>query len=147
MAKRKITIEEAFEALQKSGIQVQIKNVDPVVEQPDIYAEEPQQQKPQKVGKHTVKVSLFARHTVGSSGQVYGPGICYVPATLATHLLYQDQLARQADARFLDREHKFYVIAQRSAGGHRANVGVPVTEDTFSDFTKLPSEFLHLIRS
>jgi len=160
MPKRKISIEDAFAALEAAGIQVQVKKV---AEQP-----QPQQRKldytqyppvpvvAQVFDSH-VKITLYAKHMVGSGGcltttadgsqQVqeagvasYGPGVVTVPVELAQHLLHQDSLARQADAAMLDNTAKRYVVAERySNDGILARVGIPVTETVFDNVNSWPA--------
>lgn len=158
MPKRKISVEEAFAALEQAGIQVQVKKVSeeiPLSKLEDFLekAVEPSVLPVQgRIGSTTVKLMLYAKHTVGSGGSIiklndgsdslqnagietYGPGICYVPASLAQHLAHQDALARKADDRLHDRKFRSYVVVQRSGGNGVQNVGIQVSDDIDFDLS------------
>jgi hypothetical protein len=162
MARRKISIEEAFAALEAAGINVQVKSVDgpepvPVPAKPKLDYTQYPPVPIATVSPDFVKIPLYARHTVGSGGytvtlpdgseqiqsagvESYGPGLCTVPAELASHLLYQDSLAKQADQKMLDRTEYRYLVAEvQGAGGIRANIGYPVTSEMFDDVSKWPA--------
>lgn len=162
MPRKKISIEEAFAALQAAGINVQVKPAQPEPEQlePDIELfEEPplatrqaiHYGRQRKIGSSNVKITLYAAHTIGSSGYTvgvgadkhvesngvltYGPGVVTVPNDIAAHLLHQDGLARQADAKLLDPTFRsFLIVERRTPQGHTANIGVPVSslDDMFA---------------
>ncbi len=160
-----ISVEDAFAALEMQGINVQVKAVtEPTVEEPVsiIQHQKPVQVYPQKLGNSTVKVTLYAKHSVGSGGTLvgtkddrhveessyatYGPGICYVPSSIAVHLLHQDALAKYGDERMLDRNPRCYIIAQRiNHDGQRANVGIQVSEGAFGDFGQLPDNMQYIL--
>lgn len=139
MPKRKISLEEAFAAFEQHGLEVEVKGVVnhdvTTSDASDSFevAETPAQQLPIGKGQKAkyVTVTLHASHMVGCGGMTdandrlisagsheqYGPGVCKVPVAIAQHLLHQDQLARQADARFLEREQRNYIIMPHGGGG------------------------------
>jgi len=170
MPRKKITLEEAYGVFEEHGLQVKVE----AIAIPD-NSELPQKTKassttyglikdsPTKVGNSTVKIMLYARHSVGSGGimtvadgdkhienagvQSYGPGVSYVPATLANHLLHQDGLAKQADKRMLDREQHFYIAVPKiGPGGQRSNAGIQVNEDMLNNMGNLPGHMTYIIR-
>ncbi len=163
MPRKKITLEEAFAVFEQHGLQVKVQ----AVTEPDIVvpSEEPIKKvhTPTKLGNNTVKIALYAKHSVGSGGmmtglkgeqqiehagvETYGPGIAYVPVALANHLLHQDALARQSDERMLDRQQRCYVVAPRvGPSGQRSNVAVQVTEDMVNNLGNLPADMMYNIR-
>ena len=164
MPRRKITIEEAFSVLQQAGIQVQVKAVEPVTEDQPIdiirkdYTTYPPTVIQEKPNSRTVKVTLYAKHSVGSGGfsvkddngqhiessgvTVYGPGIITVPTALAPYLLHQDSLARQADNRMLETTQRRYLVVQRGA----ACVGLPVGDGVLDNLGILGDNFMLQIR-
>ena len=151
MPKRKITIEEAFAALDSAGISVQVKKPDvPDIEEPVVaptvsYSEVygiPQE----KLGGKLIKVKLYAKHTVGSNGQSYGPGIITVPSSMAQHLLHQDGLAVDADNKMLDRQQHSYLVVQRQSAGQVVNVGLEVDSLVLDNIGNLPSHLMFNIR-
>jgi NifU-like protein involved in Fe-S cluster formation len=174
MAKRKISIDEAFKVFEEAGIPLQAKPVDVSQQLPtqipvEDAAHTAKATQHNNVAKLTnnklVKVTLFAKHSVGSGGtatvnadgdkvvehagvQTYGPGICIVNADLASHLLSADQSAKAADARMLEREQRSYLIVQRvSNDGSRANVGMAVPDGFLDErLGSLPIELMHMIR-
>ena len=157
MPKRKITLDEAFAVFEQHGLQVEVKAVqteiastplseflEPIVEQP----------KPvQQVNKKTVKITLFATHTMGSGGELtidsngnkhisdngivtYGPGIVNVPISLAQHLLHQDALAREADERMLEKTMRNYIVVPRqNKDGSVVNCAVGIVKDNNFDMS------------
>ena len=147
MARRKITINEALTALKLQGITVKVQAVEsPQQLEPVILPPTALQQSQKQVRQHFTKVTLFAKHTIGSSGvqgqdgqiegaQVisYGPGICSVPVEHASALLYQDQQARQADERMLDKTQRSYIIAQKNGPYGKASVGIRLPDDVDFD--------------
>ena len=150
MPRRKITIEEAFATLESAGISVQVKRVDEpallnipesAVSYSDTYGI-PQE----KLGGKLVKVKLYAKHTVGSSGQSYGPGIVTVPSSIAQHLLHQDGLAVDADNKMLDRRQHSYLVVQRTSAGQVVNVGLEVDSMVLDNFGNLPNNLMFDIR-
>lgn len=170
MPRKKISIEQAFQVLEEAGIQVQVQSVKetaaPVkVQHPDIFKNK-QADNPvlQKIGSNSVKLKLFAKHSIGSGGflvagpdgkqienagvQTYGPGVCTVPAYLVEQLLHADAAARAADERMLEKEQRSYLITQRiSSDGQRVNVGVQVPNETLDGgLGNLPADFMHMIR-
>jgi hypothetical protein len=84
MPKRKISIEDAFAALEQAGIHVQVKQVDPVqqsVQQQPVqsahsnmdYTQYPpvlKQQQLQRVGKGAVRIPLYSSHSVSCGGYI-----------------------------------------------------------------------------
>lgn len=168
MARRKISIEEAFAVLQSAGIPVQVK---PAVIIADQQTSQPAKKRkgqifkvpPLKPVPNMVSITLFAKHSIGSGGTMhgtgeekhveqagvvtYGPGVCYVPTHLAAQLLHQDAAARQQDERMLDREQRCYLVVQkRSASGQSINVPMQVTSLDPSEMFNAPSQFVHYIR-
>lgn len=160
-----ITIADAFAKLESAGIQIQVKAVtDTEPEQYNIPMPEPAPYSDTKpVGKTTTKVTLYARHSIGSGGTLtvtadskqiehagvesYGPGVCYVPTKFAQQLLHQDAIARQADNRMLDRQQRCYIVAPRIGNdGQRCNIGIQVDEGMYGDIGNLPAHMTHIIR-
>jgi hypothetical protein len=163
MARRKISIDEAFAVLQAAGINVQVKPVEVVelVEQQVDSVQAPIKRKGQIFPVHSTKgntnqqpkqtkVTLFCKHTVGNGGYqikdetgvqtvqqgvvTYGPGVCMVPAELVEHLLYQDSLARKADERMLEKTQRSYLIVRKiNSNGNTVDVGVQVDNDIFNE--------------
>lgn len=144
MARRKITIQEALTALKVKGVGVKVQAVNGSHQlEPLIPIVEPQKQPYRRVKQGVMKVTLFAQHTIAcggmqndETGQIegagvmsYGPGICTVPLEYATALLYQDQQAKQADERMLDRTQHSYIIAQKNGPYGRANVGIRLPDN------------------
>lgn len=155
MPRRKISIEEAFSVLEQAGIQVQVKSV---VDDTPVPTEQPVKLHMGPYGqtdfnnvdaaaaianRKYAKVTLYARHTVGSGGsmvatldgkviegsgvEAYGPGVCTVPTALLSQLLYADAVARQADDNMLSRELKSKLIVQRvDSSGNRCDIGIDV---------------------
>lgn len=170
MPRKKISIEQAFQVLEDAGIQVQVKSVKeeplPVkVQHPDIFKNKQQPESAvQKVNNTTVKIKLFAKHSIGSGGflvagsegrqiesagvQTYGPGVCTVPIALVDQLLYADAAARAADERMLEKEQRSYLITQRiSVDGQRANIGVQVPNEILDGgLGNLPYDLMYVIR-
>jgi len=168
MPRRKISIEEAFDVLQQAGINVQVK---PSVEEhiqptpPEVKRERKGQifQSPvQHPLSKTTKLTLWAKHSIGSGGstvvnadgksienagvQTYGPGVCYVPNEYVGHLMHQDQAAKAADDRMLDRTQRSYLVVRRAnSQGHFVDVGVQVNNDLFSDMGSLSGDYLYKI--
>jgi len=169
MPRKKISIEQAFQVLEEAGIQIQVKSVkeQPTsvapVQHPNIFKNtQPDKTILQKVNTTTVKVRLFAKHSIGNGGnlvagengkqvensgvQVYGPGVCDVPKYLLESLLYADAQARVADERMLEREQRSYLITQRISGvGQRANIGIRVPDGTLDSLGDLPYESMYRI--
>lgn len=170
MPKRKISIEDAFKVFEEAGIPLQVKQADTVQVLPDRIPVDADVRtvKRADVSQLTkgklVKITLFAKHSVGSGGvavvhdgekmvehagvQTYGPGVCIVTADLASHLLSADGAARAADARMLEREQRSYLIVQKmSADGSRANAGMQVPDGFLDErLGSLPLELMHLVR-
>ena len=150
MPKRKITIEEAFSVLERAGINVQVKKPD--VEEPAPVAKQRIDYSKtygvvqENSGVKLVKVTLYAKHTVGSNGQSYGPGVITVPSTIAQHLLHQDGLAREADDKMLDRQQHSYLVVQRTSAGQAVNVGLEVDSQVLDNIGNLPSHLMFNIR-
>jgi len=162
MPRRKISIEDALRVLEEGGIPLQVK---PVAEQPAVTLSDraKAKQPASPVSSKLIKITLFARHSVGSGGRMvqtddekhvesagvesYGPGICVVPVALASHLLHADRAARDADAKMLEREQRSYVVVQRRGpDGYLHNVGVQVSNEILdSGLDSLPREFTHFV--
>jgi hypothetical protein len=156
MPRREISLEEAFAAFEKRGLKVEVMTVEPVTPpQPDPIVDRPRaadtysNRKSVKVGESLVRVTLHARHIIGSGGsmvgegksatvtgntsQTYGPGVCYVKPDLASDLLYRDQEAKRADERFLDKTARTFIVTTvRDNMGILRNVPVEVTSDDYS---------------
>lgn len=166
MPKRKISIDEAFKVLEEAGIPLQVKQQEAVLSEriPVNDTSVKSATVPKPVLGKLVKITLFAKHSIGSGGtvtgegtekvvehagvQTYGPGICIVNSELASHLLSADGAARAADARMLDREQHSYLIVQRvGTDGSRANVGLGVPDGFLDErLSNLPLELMHLVR-
>jgi hypothetical protein len=154
MPKRQITLEQAAEAFRKAGLRVKVEGIDQAPKPLDIIQKPP---KPNPYGRSSkpvlnslVKITLYARHTIGKGGklvlkdgeksvenntyQTYGPGVCHVSSEIASELLHQDALARQADERFLDRTQRQFVIgAFQTAMGGVVYRGIEVDTNSFYD--------------
>jgi hypothetical protein len=148
MPRRKLTIDEALQALKDHGLDVEVKSVKPVI--PVEKKKHPAFTKPTRAGANgLVKITLYAKHSIGSGGhmvikdgqqqvenagvQTYGPGVVTVSSDLAQHLLYQDMLSKQADERLLEKEQRCYVVAQRrNADGHVVNASIRVDDSFFN---------------
>lgn len=96
--------------------------------------------------KGVVKCDLYTQHSVGCAGKlvdvglpsqrvegalysVYGPGMCEVPIEHAQHILHQDALARQGDARLHDRVSRNYIVESiRTQDGRNLNLGFQVAD-------------------
>ena len=149
MPRRKITIEEAFATLESAGIPVQVKKPD--VEIPassdtvKANYSDPYGIPQEKLGGKLIKVKLYAKHTVGSSGQSYGPGVITVPASIAQHLLHQDGLAVEADNKMLDRQQHSYLVVQRTSEGQVVNVGLEVDSQVLDNIGNLPNHLMFKI--
>ena len=175
MPRKKINlseVEHAFMVLEQAGIHVQVKPVQEPAQQQAV----PVQPKTSPYGsidphyarraKHTAKITLYAKHCVGSGGvesgngdskqiehagvQTYGPGVCVVPVELVDHLLYADQQAQQADSDMLSHIPKYKLIIPRiDSAGNRANVAMAVTAevlDAGAMLTQLASQHTYVIR-
>jgi hypothetical protein len=173
MPRRKISIEDAFAALDEAGIHVQVKSVQPELsnssrDQPneqgvrpsDIVGLRPERKRVTTVTPTTVKIALYAKHSIGSGGvevmtpqgkviqnngvQYYGPGIVTVSKELAEALLYQDALARQTDENTFSTERKsFLIVNKRDADGNRANVGIRIDNGEMDDLLSIPDGHLY----
>lgn len=155
MPRRKITVEEAFAALEQAGIQVQVKAVsNEAIGQEQFEAPVVEEAKPalqHRFGTTTVRLELHAQHSISAGGVLvgkkgeqqvvdgtvvtYGPGVCWVPAQYAQHLAYQDMVARQADDRLLDRAMRSYVVAYVRDSTGVKNIGLPVSRDQQFDLS------------
>ena len=177
MPRKKINlneVEHAFKVLERAGIDIQVKPAQEIVQQQ--FVVEPVRSKTSpygsidshyaKVAKRTAKITLYAKHCVGSGGvesgngdnkqienagvQTYGPGVCVVPVELVGHLLHADQQARNADSDMLSREPKYKLIVPRIDGtGNRANVAMSVPEDVLDAgamLTQIASQHTYVIR-
>lgn len=155
MAKRKISIEEAFDTLREAGIQVEVKQTQPP-ELPTIQKEVKEPSSNHKVGNTAQKIFLHAQHMISNSGVaelkegdeppnttiVYGPGWTIVPNYLASELLYRDQQARIVDAETRSSENKCYMVIQKRSVGAVAYSKVRVAEDMFMDLSRLGSGYM-----
>lgn len=130
MPKKKITLEEAYAVFEQHGLEVEVRGIQQqkAVEPLSSFLEGGDEMQPPlaEEGKKTIKITLFAAHTIGNGGEIvtvdgekkvvnngivqYGPGIVTVPSHLATHLLHQDLLARRADERMLEQRVRTYVV-------------------------------------
>ena len=157
MPKRKITLDEAFAVFEQHGLQVEVKAVQQSAPTTPLseFLEPVVEDKPavQQTNKKTVKITLFATHTVGNGGesvvdsngnktvinsgvQTYGPGVCTVPLALAQHLLHQDILAREADERMLEKTMRNYVVMPYyNKDGVMVNRAVNVARDNNFDMS------------
>jgi hypothetical protein len=164
MARRKITVEDALRVLEEAGIPLQAKVIE--VQPPPVapVSKISQPARATQVLDKLVKITLYAKHSVGSGGrqvivdgekqvenagvQTYGPGICTVPSALANHLLSADQTARAADARMLEREQRSYIVAQRrNPDGYVTNVALQIPTEVFEGgLDTLPADFTFVVR-
>ena len=149
MAKRKITLEEAYAIFEQHGLEVEVKAIQPVKEAEPLSAflEQSSEASPPTAEeyKKEVKITLYAAHTIGNGGemvivdgerrvinngiQTYGPGICTVPISLAQHLLHQDLLARRGDDRMLESTVRTYVVRPVHTNNGVVNVARHVSND------------------
>lgn len=155
MPKRKITLEEAYAVFDQHGLEVEVrgiqqsKAVEPLV---SFLENEGEIERPQvEEGKKTVKITLFAAHTIGNGGEIvtshgqtrlinngiiqYGPGIVTVPTHLATHLLHQDLLARRSDERLLESKVRTYAVLPIQTANGSINVARHVSSDSSFDLS------------
>lgn len=156
MPKRKITLDEAFAVFEQHGLQVEVKAVrdDEPTEQLASFLETGDEPQPiaEQLSKKTIKVTLFASHSVGNGGEIivgkdgtkqvvnngiatYGPGVVTVPAYLAQHLLHQDMLAKRADERMLERKVRQYIVTPRATAYGVVNVARHVSNDSSFDMS------------
>ena len=147
MPRRKITLEEAFKVIESHGLDVEVKavKVESLPQKPkiDIFKNSPSSEVKVKVEAKTATIALFAKHSVSSGGhlvvgldgkqiesaggETYGPGVCTVPTELVQYLLYQDNLAKECDARMLEKTQRSYLIVERrTRDGIRSSIGMPV---------------------
>lgn len=149
MAKRKLTIDEALTFLKTQGVSVRVDSLTHelprkaesiLLEVPkEAQSISPRDRLNVKSLPKLVRIALYAQHSVGSGGslsvnqdqienagvQTYGPGICMVPRELVSHLVYKDQVARQADERMLEKTQRSYIILQRhNPSGQQASIGL-----------------------
>lgn len=157
MAKRKISVEEAFAVLEAAGINVQVKSIapeSPAAGTPQVVDTTPKRNAYgstettyRKRPVTHVKIPLYAKHSRGSGGVTvtdsngeqhvenagvvtYGPGVTLVPVELAAELERADAAARQADEDMLSPVPKHRLIVPKvDSGGNRFNVGVLVPEE------------------
>lgn len=129
MPRRKITIEEAFRTLDEAGIRV---SVQPKVEEPQVIETPIRVSRTTRSNSKQQRIILFAKHCVGDN--IYGPGEVVVTNEMASHLLYQDQQAREYDRSFRSTEFKCRVVAQiQGPNGLSALRGIPVPESVFQN--------------
>jgi hypothetical protein len=157
MPKRKITLEEAFAVFEQHGLQVEVKAVQ--IDQPqeslyDFLEVESVQQQPviQSTSAKSVKITLYATHTIGSGGEIvldtsgnkavinncvesYGPGVVTVPARLAQHLLHADMLARHSDENLTSSKMRSFVVVPRVTPYGVVNCSIQVSEDRAFDMS------------
>lgn len=144
MPRRKISVRDVMDVLSDSPEMVQAITQPSSIVQPtkkNPYGSTDMHYPQQRV--KNVKVTLFARHSIGSGGvtvvsndqqqiecagvQTYGPGVCTVPVEHAAHLMHADMVARQADEDMLSREQKYrFVTEQVDSSGNRRDVGLTV---------------------
>lgn len=155
MPKRKITLQEAFDVIHQHGLDVEVKGVVDDTPSPiniaDSFVIEKEITPPVIQQKKSVKITLYASHTVscggfmvgkgedkhveGNSIETYGPGVVTVDNDLAQHLLHQDMLARQADERFLDRRMRSYIVMPIRTQNGLVNAGIHVSNDPSFDLS------------
>lgn len=165
MPKKKITIDEALQALEGYGLQVQVEgikqpeSVRPVKKHIDIFKTK-EQSKVLKESDRNIKITLFAKHSIGSGGVLnakdqiehagvvtYGPGVCTVPVSIAQHLLYQDAKAKEADERMLEKVQRSYLVVERSTrDGVRANVAIPVDNAVLDNMGSISQNDMLIVR-
>jgi hypothetical protein len=131
--KRKISIEDAFNALHQEYAKVVALPPAPDVEiyeqGVDINADQPK-----RVSPTMQDITLYCQHSIGI-GQQYGPGRVRVPSDIAAALLHQDQVSRAVDARVFDtKQHMYQIMPFRSSDGSTHLRGMPVDD---LDFTRL----------
>lgn len=153
MPRKKITIEEAYAVFEREGLKVKVESMIPETPKARLqdFLEDSEEVIPiaEPVGKKFIKVTLYASHSIGNGGETivkpdgtkevinngietFGPGIVTVPAHLATHLLHQDMLARQADERTYDRKlRSFAVFPQRTSYGVVSSARLVSTDSSF----------------
>jgi len=149
MPKKKITLEEAFAVFEQHGLEVEVRGIQQqrAAEPLSAFLEGGGEEQAPLVeeGKKTMKITLFAAHTIGNGGEIvvengekkvvnngivqYGPGIVTVPTHLATHLLHQDLLARRADERMLEQRVRTYVVHPVHTVNGTINVARHVSND------------------
>lgn len=155
MPKRKITLEEAYAVFEQHGLEVEVKGIQQQREHEPLSAflegeSEPDTPVIDEGGK-TLKITLYAAHTVASGGEMvvkdgakqvvnngietYGPGVVTVPQHLAQHLLHQDLLARRGDERMLDRSMRTYIIRPMHTSQGTINVARHVSNDSGFDLS------------
>lgn len=162
MPPRKISIADALSALKAHGLATSVTVQSEATPHPmDI----PAVTKVSKAAKGYVKVTLFAKHTLSSSGQAepgaktvtgsgfvsYGPGVIDVPEAIAAQLLKQDQEARLGDERFRSTQQLSYLIVQRrNHNGYVAKVALPIPNEVLDsglDLSKVSQLNEHNVRS
>lgn len=159
MPKRKITLDEAFAVFEAHGLQVEVKSVkeDEPVEELSSFLEQSEVKEveiAEQVSSKLIKITLFASHTIGHSGEfvkdedgvkhivnngieTYGPGVVTVPSHLAQHLLHADMLARRADERMLERNVRQYVVVPRRTANGVVNCARHISNDSNFDMSGL----------
>src|SRR5215813_7488264 len=111
MPKRKISLDEAFQVFEDAGLQIEVKGILPNRPQPKLedFLEKPKDdpysfRRPTKIDETHVKITLYAKHTIGTAGNIsgtkghtdiagntvqsYGPGVVIVPKEVANDLLH-----------------------------------------------------------
>ncbi|MGL5936907.1 MAG: hypothetical protein ACRCZI_14930 [Cetobacterium sp.] len=146
MPRRKISIQEAMQVFRDNNLKV---SVEPLVEIDRLSVTAVDNPVVRKVGNTALTITLNSQHTISSAGALsedgktvvgqssvtYGPGRVTVPVTLASQLLHQDQLARQADERFREMVQRSYLITRKmSHDGYQATIGVQVDNSLFDNF-------------
>lgn len=156
MPKKKITLEEAYAVFEQHGLEIEVKALAPPPQKESLSSfldiAEEQQSAVITEDKRTLKITLYAAHTIGNGGEIitendgtkhvvnngivqYGPGIVTVPLHLAQHLLHQDLLARRGDDRMLDTRMRTYVVRPMSTSQGTINVARQVSNDTNFDLS------------
>jgi hypothetical protein len=156
MPKKKITLEEAYAVFEQHGLEIEVKALAPTPQRESLTSfldVEPEQ--PSAViaeDKKTLKITLYAAHTIGNGGEIiterdgtkhvinngivqYGPGVVTVPLHLAQHLLHQDLLARRGDDRMLDNRMRTYVIRPMRTAQGTINVARQVSNNNSFDLS------------
>lgn len=139
-----ISVEDAFAVLQRHGLNVEVKSLQEDSGKADI-ADFLQSDKandkplPEKVSNSKTRITLYTQHTIACSGDIvgegqdkriegasvatYGPGTVTVPTYLATQLLHQDGLARQAEADLLETRSRRKLIVPYGSSSRVIDLG------------------------
>ena len=144
MARKSISIAEAFQVLEAAGVKLERKKAEaaygdgrhetlPILKPKLPKVRQRRERQPtrdwsdypspgpyaakERIGRPRV-ITLYAKHSIASGDPqqllTFGPGKCTVPASLADALLHQDMLAREADARLLETTPRHYLIVKKA---------------------------------